>query len=51
MIGLNNEKATIFGKQTDLHELTSGHYCIDLHPSKLGSSFQEKHLSHGKTFI
>ena len=40
--GLNNDKAAVFGKQTDLLQSSSCHYCIDLHPSKVSSSFQEK---------
>ena len=29
---MNNDKATIFGKEVDLHFSTSGHYCINIIP-------------------
>ena len=29
---MNNDKATIFGIEVDLHFSTSGHYCINIIP-------------------
>ena len=32
ILDMNNDKATIFGKEVDLHFSTSDHYCINIIP-------------------
>ena len=41
VIDLNNDKATILGKDINLHQSTSGHYCIDISPSSSCSDIEE----------
>ena len=41
VIDLNNDKATILGKEINLHQSTSGHYCIDIYPSSNCSNIEE----------
>ena len=41
VIDLDNDKATILGKDINLHQSTSGHYCIDISPSSSCSNIEE----------
>ena len=41
VIHLDNNKATIPGKEINLHQSTSGHYCIDISPSSDCSNIEE----------
>ena len=38
---MDNEKATILGKEINLHQSTSGNYYIDISPSSICSNIEE----------
>ena len=40
-IDLDYDKATILGKEINLHQSTSGHYCTDISPSSSWSNIEE----------
>ena len=41
VINLDNDKATILGKEINLHQSTSSHFCIDISPSSNCSNIEE----------
>ena len=41
VIGLDYDEATILGKEINLQQCTSGHYCIDISPSSNCSNIEE----------
>ena len=41
VIDLDNDKATILGKEINLHQSITGHYCIDISPSNSCNNIEE----------
>ena len=41
VIGLDYDEATILGKEINLQQCSSGHYCIDISPSSNCSNIEE----------
>ena len=38
---MDNDNATILGKEINLHQSTTGHYCIDISPSNSCNNIEE----------